>query len=427
VSGADAGSPLARSPFAPKGGDLHCEDVRLEDLAREHGTPLYVYGASAIDERLAAVARAFPGALACYSVKANPNLSILRRLAERGSGFDIVSEGELVRVLRAGADPERVVFAGVGKTAAEMRRALAAGVLLFNVESGEELALLAAIAREMKKRAPVALRVNPDVDPKTHVYISTGKRENKFGVDLVSAERIARDARASFRDSIDFAGVHVHIGSQIADAAPYSAAAGKAADFALACRAMGHEIRFLNVGGGFGIDYKTASPLPFDAFAAAIAPAAERLDPCRLLLEPGRSVVANAGALVATVIRVKTSGERRFVIVDAAMNDLIRPSLYQAYHAIVPLRVRAGPVSPCDVVGPVCESGDFLALDRPLPPLESGDRLAVLSAGAYGMSMASQYNTRRRAAEILVEGKSARVIRRRETFEQLLENESPAS
>jgi len=411
------------NPFVEKGGELYCEGARLEDLAAAHGTPLYVYGASAIDERLAAVATAFPGALACYSVKANSNLSILARLARLGAGFDIVSEGELLRALRAGADPRRIVFAGVGKTAAEMRRALDAGVLLFNVESGEELALLAETARAAKKRAPVALRVNPDVDPKTHTYISTGKRENKFGVDLVSAEAIAAEARRAHADSIDFAGVHVHIGSQIGDAAPYAAAAKKAADFAIACRAMGHDVRFLNVGGGFGIDYQAAAPLPFDGFAAAIAPEAKRSG-CRLLLEPGRSVIANAGALVATVIRVKRSGEKRFAIVDAAMNDLIRPSLYQAWHGIVPVRKRPGASAPCDVVGPVCESGDFLALDRPLPPLEAGDRIAVLSAGAYGMSMSSQYNTRRRAAEVLVEGSSVRVIRKRESYDEMLANEA---
>lgn len=414
------------NPFVERGGELFCEGVPVARLADEFGTPLYVYGASAIDERLDAVTRAFPpGALVCYSVKANSNLSILKRLAERGSGFDIVSEGELERVLRAGADPARVVFAGVGKTEKEMRRALGAGVLLFNVESGEELALLAAVAKSAGRRAPVALRVNPDVDPKTHTYISTGKRENKFGVDLVSALSIAREAKAAHADSIDFAGVHVHIGSQIADPAPYEAAAAKAAEFVAACRAMGHEMRFLNLGGGFGIDYKAAAPISFAGFASAVAKAAAASG-CRLLLEPGRSVVANAGALVATVVRVKTSGERRFVIVDAAMNDLIRPSLYQAYHAIVPLRPRAGASAPCDVVGPICESGDFLAQDRALPPLAAGDRLAVLSAGAYGMSMSSQYNTRPRAAEVLVEGTGSRLVRRRETLDELLENETSA-
>ncbi len=324
----------------------------------------------------------------------------------------------------AGASASKIVFAGVGKTEDEMRRAIATGPVIFNVESGEELRVLATLAKEARATVPFALRVNPDVDPRTHTYISTGKRENKFGVDLPSAERIARDAlTAGMRGAVALSGIHVHIGSQILDPAPYRAAVERAAAFAAACRAMGHGVEFLNVGGGFGIDYAAAESLPFDGFAAAIRGALP--DPSiRLLLEPGRSLVANAGALLATVVRVKRSGDRRFVIVDAAMNDLIRPSLYQAHHKIVPVVARPGEESPCDVVGPICESGDFLALDRKLPPLEAGDRVAVLSAGAYGFSMSSQYNTRRRAAEVLIEGGSARVIRARETYEEMLENES---
>ena len=363
--------------------------------------------------------------LVCYAVKANSNLAVLQLLARRGAGFDVVSGGELERVLTADrAAAERIVFSGIGKTAPEMDLALRSGILLFNVESEGELELLSERAARLRKRAQVALRVNPDVFAETHPYISTGMREHKFGIDI-------RRARAVYRKAGKYllpCGVSVHIGSQIRSAEPFGAAAQRVAKLIADLRRDEHPIRFMDVGGGLGIEYH--SDRPFDAeekvrqYAAALIPIVESTGGLTLLLEPGRFLVAQAGALLARVLYVKKNGEKTFVITDAAMNDLIRPALYQAFHEIIPVAPRRSRrKTPTDVVGPVCETGDFFARDRELPPLKPGDLMAILDAGAYGMSLASNYNSRPRPAEVLVEGKRARLIRRRETIEDMLAQE----
>ncbi len=359
--------------------------------------------------------------LVCYAVKANSALAILKLLAEKGSGFDIVSGGELQRVLTAAPDAAgRVVFSGVGKTAAEIDAALEAGILQFNVESEAELALLAARARKLKRPARFALRVNPDVFAETHPYISTGLREHKFGIDIRQARRIYREAAKN--RWLEAHGVSVHIGSQIRSAAPFGAAMERVVKLVEQLRGDGIALKAIDAGGGLGIDYHGGE---FDA-AAKVAEYTGALDRAlggfegRLLLEPGRFIVAQAGALVTRVLQVKKNGKKTFVIADAAMNDLIRPALYQAHHEIVPVRRRSGRPRVVDVVGPVCETGDFFARDRKLAPVEPGDLVALLDAGAYGMTQSSNYNTRPRAAEVLVEGSQARLIRRRETIKDLL-------
>jgi len=404
-------------------GILGCGAVSLAALARRHGTPLYVYSADQILERLSLFHQAFAGRdhLVCYAVKANSALAILKLLAARGAGFDIVSGGELERV-RAAA-PEalgRVVFSGVGKTAAEIDLALDAGILEFNVESEAELDLLAARARRAKKRAPFALRVNPDVFAETHPYISTGLREHKFGIDIRKALAIYK--KAAGNRWLEAHGVSVHIGSQIRSAVPFGAAIERVYKLVRQLAAVGIELGSIDAGGGLGIDYHAGPFNPASKVRDYAASLNEALGEFkgRLVLEPGRFLVAQAGALMTRVLQVKQSGKKTFVIVDAAMNDLIRPALYQAHHEIVPVAKRAGRVRAVDVVGPVCESGDFFARDRKLTPVEPGDLVALLDAGAYGMAQSSNYNTRLRPAEVLVEGKRARLIRRRETMADLL-------
>ena len=419
-------------PFHYEDGQLYCENLPVAELAAQFGTPLYVYSAAGFVGSLKALQDAFASVdpLVCYSVKACSNLGILKLMAEHGSGFDVVSGGELRRVVEAGGDPGQTVFAGVGKTDEEIRAGLDCGVLMFNVESEAELDRIAAVAAERGKVAPIALRVNPDVDPKTHRYISTGKKESKFGMDIERALRLAE--RVKDVPSLSMIGLHMHIGSQITTTEPYAHAVGKGVEIIAQLRKMGHPIRLCNMGGGFGIDYKGGEARPAADFAQAMLPALSATG-CRLVLEPGRSIAGNAGLLISRVIYTKRSGDKRFLIQDAAMNDLIRPALYESFHRIWPVRVPAGLPAPpesfeadlpgterWDVVGPVCESGDFLAKDRPLPELERGDCLAVFSAGAYGMVMASNYNTRPRAAEVLVEGSNARLVRRRETLDDLL-------
>ncbi|MCA1685104.1 MAG: diaminopimelate decarboxylase, partial [Planctomycetia bacterium] len=371
--------------------------------------------------------------LVCYSVKANSNLGILKVMAGHGSGFDVVSQGELYRVGLAGGSADRTVFAGVGKTDAEIRAGLDAGVLMFNVESEAELDAIARVARDAGKVAPIALRVNPDVDPKTHRYISTGKKESKFGMDI--ARSLALAGRVRDIPSVSMIGMHMHIGSQITTVDPYAGAVAKGVEIIEALRGMGHPVRWYNMGGGFGIAYRGTEARPIAEFARAILPGVKATG-CRLAMEPGRVIAGNAGILVSRVLYTKQSGEKRFLIQDAAMNDLIRPALYESFHRIWPVAVPAGfpappadyeaeipGAEPWDVVGPVCESGDFLAKDRLLPPLGRDDLLAVFSAGAYGMVMSSNYNTRPRAAEVLVEGAVARLVRRRETYEDLVAQE----
>jgi diaminopimelate decarboxylase len=422
----------AMEPFNYRDGELYCEDISAAELADRFGTPLYVYSQSAILNTLQALMKAFAGVdpLVCYSVKANSNLGLLKVMAEHGSGFDVVSGGELYRVGLAGGNLSRTVFAGVGKTDSEIAAGLDAGVLMFNVESEAELEAIIRVASATNRIAPIALRVNPDVDPRTHRYISTGKKESKFGMDLERAVRVAE--RAAKTPCVRMIGMHMHIGSQITTIEPYAGAVAKGVEFIALLRKLGHPISWYNMGGGYGIAYKGCEARSIADFAQAIVPGVKAAE-CRLAIEPGRVVVGNAGILISRVIYTKESGEKRFLIQDAAMNDLIRPALYESFHRIWPVSVPAGmpapPVDfeaqipgaePWDVVGPVCESGDFLAKDRSLPRLDRGDLLAIFSAGAYGMVMASNYNTRPRAAEVLVLGDQPRLVRRRESYEDLV-------
>ncbi|MEI9980104.1 MAG: diaminopimelate decarboxylase [Edaphobacter sp.] len=419
-------------PFTYRNRTLHCDGASLTALAEKFGTPLYVYSADQITHRFQLFQQAFtkrPHTI-CYAVKANSSLAILRLLAQQGAGFDIVSGGELERVRKAHAPAlKKVVFSGVGKQIWEIDLALRANILLFNVESEAELHLLAARAQALGKTARFALRVNPDVFAETHPYISTGLSEHKFGIDINAARAIYRAAKKY--KSLDPAGVSVHIGSQIRKVDPFAAALTRVTALIADLRKDGHNIRYVDAGGGLGIDY---GPHNFDPekqvekYAAALAEGLAN-EPAHLLLEPGRFIVAQAGALLTRVLYVKKTGSKTFVITDAAMNDLIRPALYHAHHEIIPVKQpanRKAGKSPfvADVVGPVCESGDFFARDRVLPTIKPNDLVALLDAGAYGMSQASNYNTRTRPAEVLIEGKSAKLIRRRETMRDLLAPES---
>jgi diaminopimelate decarboxylase len=402
----------------------------LPKLAEKYGTPLYVYSARMIEERY----RDFDGAFGdvphtvCYSVKANSNLSILRMLARRGSGFDIVSGGELERVLAADHKAaKRIVFSGVGKTREELTASLKAGILLFNVESESELWALAECAGRLRKTAPLALRVNPDVAAETHPYISTGLHKHKFGIPIRDARALY--AKASGTRYLKAKGVSVHIGSQITDAAPFGEAMARVADLVRELRSDGHEIDYVDAGGGLGISYNK----PNADFSAQVTEYARILvAPLRelnlhLLLEPGRAIIGPAGLLLTSVIYKKSNDSKRFLVVDAAMNDLIRPALYGAHHEIVPVireKDDSTKAETVDIVGPVCETGDFFARDRAIPAVEEGDLLAILDVGAYGMSLSSNYNTRLRSAEILVSGKTTKMIRRREKLADLLRTES---
>ena len=419
--------------FTYKNDELHCDGLAINKLAKKFGTPLYLYSGTAIRERYRVLEGAFHHVkhTLCYSVKANSNLSLLRLLAGMGAGFDIVSGGELERVRRAHKKSlSKVVFSGVGKTADELRLALRSGILLFNVESEGELELLAACAAELRKVADIALRVNPDVPAETHPYISTGLREHKFGVPIGSARELCR--RAAQHRYLRVSGVSLHIGSQISDVMPFHLAMERAVDLALQLIADGHKIRFIDAGGGLGISYNSSAPVDFNDVAhryeeAITEPLLRMKKPTpHLLLEPGRSIIAPAGALVTRVLYLKRNGNKRFTIVDAAMNDLIRPSLYQARHEITPVNLVKGRSEhvQSDIAGPVCESGDFLARDAMLPAVTQGENLCILDAGAYGMSLASNYNSRSRAAEVLVDGTRARLIRRRETIKDLLQQEA---
>jgi diaminopimelate decarboxylase len=407
--------------------ELYCEAVGLESLATRHGTPLYVYSAAMIRARVNAFAHSFrsvPHTL-CYSVKANSTLAILRLLADEGTGFDVVSGGELQRVLRVNRKAaSKVVFSGVGKTASEMEIALRAGILLFNIESASELNLLSAIATRLKKQAAVAMRVNPDVSAKTHPYISTGLHQHKFGVPIPEAQMLY--PQAAKQRYLNVAGVSVHIGSQITDVASFQEALERVADLTRALRKQGHDIRYIDAGGGLGISYEGAQKSfekQITAYARAVVTPLRGLK-LHLLLEPGRSIVGPAGVLLTRVLYRKTNNGKRFLIVDAAMNDLLRPSLYSAYHEIVPVTCKSRAMEITDVVGPICETGDFFARDRKLPQVNEGDLLAILDVGAYGSVLGSNYNTRGRAAEVLVDGAKAKVIRRRESLQDQLRTEA---
>lgn len=408
--------------FQRHDGVLHAEDVSLDALAERYGTPLYVYSTATVARHWTVLHRSLRGLrhLVCYAVKANANLALLRRLAELGSGFDIVSGGELYRVLKAGGDAGKVVFSGVGKRDDELAFALEAGVRVLNVESASELARISVVARRVGKRAPIALRVNPDVDPRTHPYISTGLRESKFGVDVDEARRLYRIAKDD--PALRIRGIACHIGSQITSVQPFVDAIGRVLALANELASEGIPLRHVDVGGGLGITYADEQPPHPDEYGAAIRSALEGFRG-EILLEPGRVLVGNAGVLVTRVLHLKSSGRKRFVVVDAAMNDLVRPMLYDAHHDIEPVAAPRDETVLVDVVGPVCESSDFLARKRRLPAVEPGELLAIRSAGAYGFAMSSNYNARPRAAEVLVDGDRALLARRRETYEDLVRGE----
>jgi diaminopimelate decarboxylase len=403
---------------------LCCEDTPLAEIARSAGTPCYVYSKAAILDRYHEYDRAFGGSLhrVCYAVKANSNLAVLRLLADAGAGFDIVSGGELFRVIKAGGDPQSVVFSGVGKTAGEIEYALEHGIHSFNCESEPELALIDALASRLGVKARVAVRVNPDVDPATHPYISTGLRENKFGIDIADVAAVYERARAL--PNLVLEGVSCHIGSQMLEDAPMREAFEHLLALVDRLRAAGIPIRVLDLGGGLGVPYRCGDARPgITDFIRFVCEKTAGRD-LFLMVEPGRSIVGEAGVLVTRVLYRKSNGDKEFIIVDAAMNDLIRPALYQAHHEIVPVRRGAPGTIVADVVGPVCETGDFLARGREIPNVLPGDLLAVCTAGAYGFVQSSNYNTRPRAAEVLVEGASWRTVRARETYEDLIRGES---
>ena len=407
--------------FAFVDGELRAEGVPLSALATRFGTPCYVYSRAALTQAFQAFDAAFAGIphLVCYATKANPSLAILDVFAQLGSGFDIVSGGELARVAAAGGDPRKVVFSGVGKSDAEMEDALAAGILCFNVESASELAHLAAVAARMGMRAPISFRVNPDVDPRTHSYIATGLENSKFGVPFADAHPLYR--QAARMPSIAVRGIDMHIGSQITELAPLREAAVRLLSLVDALAADGIALDHIDLGGGLGIRYRDETPVATGAYADMVR-ALFRTRRERLLLEPGRRLVGEAGVLLTRVRVLKPGASRNFAVVDAAMNDLLRPALYDAWHAVDPVRPGDGDALQWDVVGPVCESGDFLALDRRLA-LAEGDLLAVRAAGAYAMAMSSNYNARPRACEVLVDGADAHLIRRRETVADLYAHE----
>ncbi len=402
---------------------LQIEAVPLAAIAERFGTPTYVYSRQALEQAFDAYRHALAGrrALVCYAVKANSNLGVLAMFAKLGAGFDIVSGGELSRVLAAGGAPGKVVFSGVGKSAGEMREALAAGIRCFNVESEAELERLDMLAGELGTRAPIALRVNPDVDPKTHPYISTGLKNNKFGVAFDTALALYR--RAAGMANVRISGIACHIGSQLLDSGPIAEAAEKVLGLVDELAAEGIHLDHIDLGGGLGIRYRDEAP---PSVAAYLAPLLRLLDGRseELCFEPGRSLIGNAGLLLTRVEYLKPGAERNFAIVDAAMNDLARPALYDAYHEAVAVAPRDVPECNYEIVGPICESGDFLAHDRPLA-VAAGDLVALLSAGAYGMAMSSNYNTRPRAAEVIVDGSRSHLVRQRETVESLYALESP--
>ena len=409
------------SPFAYRDSMLHAEEVPLPQIAAAHGTPCYVYSRAALQSRYDEFRQALAGrdALVCYAVKANSNLAILNLFARAGAGFDIVSGGDLARVIAAGGNPAKVVFSGVGKSTAEMRAALEAGILCFNVESAAELAALDETAGSLGRRAPISLRVNPDVDPKTHPYIATGLKSAKFGIPIGEALPLYRHARTL--RNVDIRGIDCHIGSQLLDPAPAAEAAARLLGLVDALAAEGIALSHIDVGGGMGIRYgDEAAPGAAEYLAPLLAVLAGRRE--RLLIEPGRALVGNAGLLLTRIAYLKHGEEKNFAIVDAAMNDLMRPALYDAWHDILPVRQEGGAAAAYEVVGPVCESGDFLGHARMLA-VAQGDLLAVMSAGAYGMTMSSNYNTRPRAAEVVVDGKQVHLVREREHIAQLFAGE----
>jgi len=409
--------------FRYKKNRLYCEGVSLEEMAEKVGTPFYVYSHDTLRRHIRAYKKAFSSVphLIAFAVKANANIAVLRVFANEGGGGDIVSSGELHRALKAGIDPKNLVFAGVGKTRKEMKEALRAGILMFNVESAQELVALDETAKALGMKAPVALRVNPDVNPRTHPYISTGLKKSKFGIEIIKAE--SEYQTASRLSHIKVMGVHSHIGSQLTRVKPFVDALKRISKLIAALRKQGLDIQYWNIGGGLGITYNAEKPPLPKEMADAILPLLKKSG-CRIILEPGRSLAGNAGVLVTRVIYNKEGEAKNFLVVDAGMNDLIRPSLYNAYHELQPVVKRRRKTKVVDVVGPICESGDFLAQERELPQMAPDELLAVMSAGAYSFTMSSNYNARPRPPEILVHGDAYDVIRKRETLKDLLRGES---
>jgi diaminopimelate decarboxylase len=407
--------------FKFKNNKLYCENVRVEDLARRFGTPLYIYSYHTLISHFTKLRDAFISInpLICYSVKANSNLTILKALVDHGAGLDIVSGGELFRAQKAGCSPKKIVYASVGKTTHEIEEAIKAGILFFNVESYPELQNIQHIAKRLRKAVNVSLRINPDVEPKTHKYITTGKLTNKFGIDFKSAKQIILLARAF--SYLKISGLHIHIGSQITTSEPYVAALKKVITFIAELRKEGVVLEYLNIGGGLGIIYDKETPQTAQRFAAKVLPLLKKTG-LKIIMEPGRFIVGNSGILVAKVLYIKNTPKKKFIIVDTGMNDLIRPALYEAYHNILPLSKTKGEEK-ADMVGPICESGDFIAKGRSLPKVKEGEYLAVMGAGAYGFSMSSNYNSRRRAEEVMVSKDRVFVIRKREAYQDLIRNE----
>jgi len=408
--------------FKYKRNYLYCENIRIEDLARRFGTPLYVYSYHTLVDHFLKLRNAFRSInpLICYSVKANSNLAILKALVNIGAGLDIVSGGELYRALKVGCPAQKIVYASVGKTDKEIEEAIRNKILFFNVESAAELQNINRIARKLNRTVQAAIRINPDVEPKTHKYITTGKITNKFGIDFKNALQILLLRRAF--PNVNISGLHIHIGSQITESDPYVAALNKTISFIGALRKKGIKIEYLNIGGGLGIIYNQENPQTADKFAAKVLPLLKKSG-LRIIMEPGRFIVGNSGVLVVRVQYIKNTPKKKFIIVDGGMNDLIRPALYEAFHQIVPLKKVTGRLEKSDVVGPICESGDFFAKERLLPKVKEGDFLAIMSAGAYGFSMSSNYNSRRRAEEVMVVEDKAFAIRKRETYEDLVKEE----
>ena len=408
--------------FRYKNGKLFCEKVSVEEIAKKVGTPFYAYSHQTLQRHFTAYQKAFAGVphLIAFAMKANSNIAILRLFANAGGGVDIVSEGEMHRALAAGIDPKKMVFAGVGKTRQEMRAALQRGILMFNVESSQELTALDEVAKELRVKAPVALRVNPDINPKTHPYISTGLKKSKFGIEITKA--ISQYQLAARLSNIEIVGIHSHIGSQLTQVKPFVDALKRISKLIEELRSQGLGIRYWDIGGGLGITYDAEKPPLPKELAAVLLPLLKKSG-CTIILEPGRSLVGNAGILVTRVIYTKEGEVKNFVVVDAGMNDLIRPSLYEAYHEIVPVVKKKRKSQVVDVVGPICESGDFLAQEREMPQTAPDELLAVMSAGAYGFAMSSNYNARPRPPEILVRGEGFDMIRERESLDDLIRGE----
>jgi len=404
---------------------LYCEKVKVEDVAKKYGTPLYLYSYHTLIDHYIKLKTAFQSInpLICFSVKANSNLALLKALVDKGAGLDIVSGGELYRALKVGCPAERIVYASVGKTDREIEEAIKREILFFNVESMPELENINRIAQKQERVVNVAIRINPDVEPKTHKFITTGKLTNKFGIDFKTAEKIL--IQCYNYSNVHLNGVHIHIGSQITEGEPFVAAINKVVKFIARLKSENIHLEYLNIGGGLGIVYDKETPQTAQQFANKVLPVLKKTG-LKIIMEPGRFIVGNSGILVTKVLYVKKTPLKKFVIIDAGMNDLIRPALYGAYHQIVPLALREkgkGVREKVDIVGPICESGDFLAKDRLLPKVEAGDYLAIMGAGAYGFSMSSNYNSRRRAEEVLVAKDKIFVVRKREGYSDLIRNE----